>query len=97
MTREEEIKQSCADNGFPYGACSSISSLKANIATEAIKWADKTTLEKASQWLKRFLDSTVKKPSQVDGCTSDAIDLIEIRRQEVIRRVIYDFITSMEE
>lgn len=41
MIREEQIKQYCADQGFPYGACSSISSLKANIATEAIKWADK--------------------------------------------------------
>ena len=97
MEREEEIKQYCADQGFPYGACSSLSSVKAQIATEAIKWADKTILEKASQWLKRFLDSTIKKPSQVDGCTSDAIDVIENRRQEIIRKVIYDFMTSMEE
>lgn len=51
MTREEQIKQYCADNGFPYGACSSISSLKANIATEAIKWADKTMIEKVCNWI----------------------------------------------
>lgn len=40
MTREEQIKQYCADQGFPYGACSGISSVKATVATEAIKWAD---------------------------------------------------------
>lgn len=40
MTREEQIKQYCADNGFPYGSCSSLSSMKAEIASEAIRWAD---------------------------------------------------------
>lgn len=52
MTREGEIKQYCSDQGFPYGACSSISSMKASVATEAIKWADKTMIEKAVEWLK---------------------------------------------
>lgn len=51
MKREEEIKRYCADNGFSYGACSSLSSVKASIATEAIKWADKTMIEKACRWL----------------------------------------------
>jgi len=51
MTREEEIKQYCADNGFPYGACSSLSSIKANVVTEAIKWADKTMAEKALDFI----------------------------------------------
>ena len=37
MKREEEIKQYCSDQGFPYGACSSISNVKATVATEAIK------------------------------------------------------------
>ena len=40
MTREEQIKQYCAEQGFPYGACSGISSVKAIVATDAIKWAD---------------------------------------------------------
>lgn len=40
MTREEEIKQYCVEQGFPYGACSSLSSVKAQIASEAIRWAD---------------------------------------------------------
>lgn len=40
MVREEEIKQYCAEQGFPYGACSSLSSMKAQIASEAIRWAD---------------------------------------------------------
>lgn len=51
MTRDEEIRQYCAEQGFPYGACSSISSVKAIVATEAIKWADKTMIEKACMWL----------------------------------------------
>jgi len=52
MKREEEIKQYCTDNGFPYGACSSISSLKANIATEAIKWADNHPNGSLIEWQK---------------------------------------------
>lgn len=51
MTRKEQIKQYCSDQGFPYGACSSISSLKSNIATEAIKWADKTMIDKVCKWI----------------------------------------------
>ena len=51
MTREGEIKQYCSDQGFPFGACSSISSLKADIATEAIKWADKTMIDKVCKWI----------------------------------------------
>lgn len=53
MTREEQIKQYCAEQGFPYGACSGISSVKAIVATEAIKWADKTMLDKFEQFLKQ--------------------------------------------
>ena len=56
MKREEEIKQYCAEQGFPYGACSSMSSIKALVATEAIKWADKTMIEKACNWLEVQLD-----------------------------------------
>ena len=41
------------EQGFPYGACSSISSVKAIVATEAIKWADKTMLDKFEQFLKQ--------------------------------------------
>lgn len=51
MNREEQIKQYCADQGFPYGACSGVSSVKAIVATEAIKWADKTMIERACKWL----------------------------------------------
>ena len=56
MKREEEINQYCAEQGFPYGACSSMSSIKALVATEAIKWADKTMIEKACNWLEVQLD-----------------------------------------
>ena len=54
MTREEQIKQYCADQGFPYGACSSLSSMKASIATEAIKWADKTMKEKVLDFIDTY-------------------------------------------
>lgn len=47
MKREDEIRQYCLEQGFPQGACSSILEVKAIVATEAIKWADKTMIEKA--------------------------------------------------
>ncbi|MBO5854914.1 MAG: hypothetical protein J6Q61_09285 [Bacteroidales bacterium] len=40
MTREEEIAKYCEDMGFPLGSCSSINSIKALTASDAIKWAD---------------------------------------------------------
>lgn len=51
MKRREEIEQYCIEQGFPQGACSSILEVKAIVATEAIKWADKTMIEKVTQWL----------------------------------------------
>ena len=51
MTRKDEIEKYCSDNGFPLGACSSIASLQAVTAAEAIKWADKTMIDKACEWL----------------------------------------------
>lgn len=51
MKREDEIRQYCLEQGFPQGACSSILEVKAIVATEAIKWADKTMIEKACKWL----------------------------------------------
>lgn len=66
MTREEQIKQYCAEQGFPYGACSGISSMKAIVATEAIKWADKTMLEKAIEWLKVNIPKRVINISKED-------------------------------
>lgn len=41
ITREEQIKEYCASQGFPYGACSGISNICADVATDAIKWADR--------------------------------------------------------
>lgn len=51
MKREEEIARYCEDMGFPLGSCSSINSVKAIAASDAIKWADKTMIEKAFEWL----------------------------------------------
>ena len=56
MTREEQIRKYCSDNGFPLGACSSIASLQADTAVEAIKWADKTMIDKACEWLQENVD-----------------------------------------
>lgn len=52
MKREDEIRQYCLEQGFPQGACSSILEVKAIVATEAIKWADKTMLERMLKYLK---------------------------------------------
>ena len=51
MTREEEIAKYCEDMGFPLGSCSSINSVKALTASDAIKWADETMIERAVNWL----------------------------------------------
>lgn len=51
MTREEEIAKYCEDMGFPLGSCSSINSIKALTASDAIKWADETMIERACEWL----------------------------------------------
>lgn len=55
MKREDEIRQYCIEQGFPQGACSSILEVKAIVATEAIKWADKTMIEKACEWIESYL------------------------------------------
>lgn len=51
MKREEEIAKYCEDMGFPLGSCSSINSIKALTASDAIKWADNTMIERAVNWL----------------------------------------------
>lgn len=51
MTREEEIAKYCEDMGFPLGSCSSINSIKALTASDAIKWADETMIDKACEYL----------------------------------------------
>lgn len=51
MKREAEIAKYCEDMGFPLGSCSSINSIKALTASDAIKWADKTMIDKAVNWL----------------------------------------------
>lgn len=51
MKREEEIAKYCEDMGFPLGSCSSINSIKALTASDAIKWADETMIYKACEWL----------------------------------------------
>ena len=57
MKREEEIAKYCEDMGFPLGSCSSINSIKALTASDAIKWADETMIDKAVNWLVRNMAS----------------------------------------
>lgn len=40
MKREEQIIKYCEEMGFPLGSCSSINSIKAQTAVDAIRWAD---------------------------------------------------------
>lgn len=51
MKREGEIAKYCEDMGFPLGSCSSINSIKALTASDAIKWADETMIDKACEYL----------------------------------------------
>ena len=73
MTREEEIRKYCSDNGFPLGACSSIASLQSDTAVEAIKWADKTMTDKACEWLEDKL--------RMYAGYSDTADLVDSFRK----------------
>ena len=41
MEREKQIEKYCEEQGFPMGSCSSINSVKALVAADAIRWADK--------------------------------------------------------
>ena len=51
MDRKLEIARYCIDQGFPPGSCSSINSIKATTAHDAILWADQTMLDKVCDWL----------------------------------------------
>ena len=70
MKREEEIAKYCEDMGFPLGSCSSINSIKALTASDAIKWADETMINKACKWLDKvntdnYMDSGVFQMSEL--------------------------------
>ena len=82
MAREEEIKQYCVEQGFPYGACSGISSVKAMVATEAIKWADKTTIEKVLNFINtHFYDH----PHVNAHVCTDSFESLEQMQEELIK------------
>ena len=61
------------------------------------KWADETMIDKACEWLDCFLERTIQRPSQIGLQTSDAIDIIEMRRHEIIRMLLMDFREAMKE
>lgn len=61
MKREEEIAKYCEDMGFPLGSCSSINSIKALTASDAIKWADETMINKACSILEDMTEGRLGK------------------------------------
>lgn len=85
MTREEEIARYCEDMGFPLGSCSSINSVKSITASGAIKWADKTMIEKACEWLNMNI---------IDYITEGSREGISLENQ---KQMIEDFRKAMEE
>ena len=74
MKREEEIAKYCEDMGFPLGSCSSINSIKALTASDAIKWADKTMLEKVSTWLFENFYNNPHVDGIVSSCAFNDVD-----------------------
>lgn len=56
MTREEQIIKYCEEMGFPMGSCSSINSIKAQTASDAIEWADATMIQKTCKWIRDNID-----------------------------------------
>ena len=70
MKREEEIAKYCEDMGFPLGSCSSINSIKALTASDAIKCADETLIDEACEWLDKvntdnYMDSGIFQMSEL--------------------------------
>lgn len=88
MTREEQIKEYCSSQGFPYGACSGISSINAQVASDAIRWADKTMIDKACEWL----ESELYQHKDRDGYPN-----VESRSYTSVEDLIKDFKRYMEE
>lgn len=84
MTREEQIKQYCADQGFPYGACSSLSSMKAQIASEAIRWADKTIKERVLDFIDTYF---YDHPLVNVRICSDSFESLEDMKEELKKAI----------
>lgn len=79
MDRELEIARYCIDQGFPLGSCSSINSIKATTAHDAILWADQTMLDKVCDWLLNNADNYVMMKGC--GCYYNNIGLVNGLRQ----------------
>ena len=108
MKRNEEIKKQAniyTDNASNYaewsddGGWSETNDIELveKAFIEGAKWADNTMIEKACEWLDCFLERTIQRPSQISLQTSVAIDIIEVRRHETIKMLLYDFRKAMEE
>lgn len=82
MTREEQIKQYCEDMGFPLGSCSSINSIKAITACDAIKWADKTMLERVLTFI---FENFYNHPHVSGHICTDSFESLEQMEEELIK------------
>lgn len=82
MKREEQIEKYCAENGFPLGSCSSINSVKAQTASDAIRWADETMIEKACQYLYKWNQEQTRKfgAKATLGCSEYTVNVADFRR-----------------
>jgi hypothetical protein len=82
MKRKEEIAKYCEDMGFPLGSCSSINSIKALTASDAIKWADETMINKACEYLYEWNRKQVLKHGSKANisCSEFTISVYDFRK-----------------
>ena len=78
MTREEELRQYLKERNIP------ITSLEANSIIEGAKWADKTMIDKACEWLQQHQESY----DMYDAWSGDFVNF---------KSLIIDFRKAMEE
>jgi hypothetical protein len=97
MTRDEQIKKEalkeCSSFDLPdkEGKFKGVNSAYGLGFCEGAIWADETMIDKACEWLDCFLERTIQRPSQIGLQASDAIDIIEKRRHEIIKMLLEDF------
>ena len=80
MTREEQIEKE-SKNRYPYIKGLPQTSAHQKIFIEAAKWADKTMLEKACEWLKNNLYDTQDNCGYKVVASFDSVDVSEFIEQ----------------
>lgn len=82
MTRKEEIEKYCEDMGFPLGSCSSINSVKSITASDAIKWADKSMIERVLNFI---FEHFWEHPHVSGHICTDSFESLEQMEEELIK------------